>query len=102
MSNRVCILEPMALACVALGGVCLGLIVWSWSIGHLGQMVMSGLVGALLAFIAWRLACERPGIIIAGYGEFWRRDVTLDLEITAEGLDVSTASAPSIARSDIP
>jgi hypothetical protein len=101
--RRVCILDPMALICVALAGVCLGLIVWGASIGHLGQMVMAGLVGFVAAFCVWRLGSEAEGIIISGSGDFWRRDLTRDLEITSEGLDIATANpAPSIARSETP
>jgi hypothetical protein len=101
--KRVCILDPMALACVALAGVCLGLIVWGASIGHLGQMIMAGLVGALLAWIAWRLGAEQPGVIIFERDAFWRTNLAAEPEITSEGLDTATADpAPHIARSETP
>jgi hypothetical protein len=93
--RRVCILDPVALICVSLSGLCLGLIVWGISIGHLGQMVMAGLIGALAAWCAWRLGCEEANAVTIDRGEFWRRNLLCD--------DAGEASsAPSIARSDTP
>jgi hypothetical protein len=92
--RRVCILDPMALACVALAGVCLSLLVWGASIGHLGQMVMAGLVGLVAAFAAWQLGREEPSVMIFERDAFWRVNLVAEPEVTSEGLEIDGERAP--------
>ncbi len=80
----------MALICVVLAGFCLGLIGWGWSASSAGLVVMSGLVGCVAVFVAWRLGREAPVMIITETNAFWRVDRYQgdDHDITAEGLDM--------------
>lgn len=69
---RVCILSPLALAAVALTGVCIGVAWWGVAEGQAGPVVMGAFVGAVCAFVAWGLGREEPGGLILGLDRFWR------------------------------
>lgn len=86
--RRVCVLDVMGVTCVALVGLCVGIAVWGWSLGHAGPVFIGGLVGLVAAFVAWRLGSEEPAALLSPSGVFWRASLADEAELTAEGIEM--------------